>query len=344
MDGEPRPDVGAAMNSEARIAYIVLAYKLPEQVARMIGRLSHPRARFYVHVDRKVDIRPFRSALRNLSPKPELYWLRREACWWGYFGIVQAAVNGLKAIAKSSDFDFAILLSNQCYPIKPAAYIHRFLGAHIGESCIEQFPFPVYMWPPDGGFRKIQNYHFRFLGGNWRHPPGYSPLRLRRRVLGWLFALRFPLPRRFPYGLKPHGGSTWGWCLSREAVVYTVDFLRRRPDVLRFFRYAHFPDELFLNTIIASAPLSRKAHHTRLTYIDWRDPGSNHPAILTSKDIETFWRTDFLFARKFDSQQDAAVLDLIDERMLATAKAVEQNQEWAEQKPYMNARELDIAS
>jgi hypothetical protein len=98
--------------------------------------------------------------------------------------------------------------------------------------------------------------------------------------------------------------------------MHTIGFLRRRPDVFRFFRYTAHPDETLFNSIIASSPLSRRVHDTSLTYTDWSQDDA-HPAILTSTDFDTVSRSDFLFARKFDMQKDAAILDLIDERILA---------------------------
>ena len=42
-----------------KIAYLISAYKDPQQLSRMVLALHTEDARFFVHVDANVDIKPF---------------------------------------------------------------------------------------------------------------------------------------------------------------------------------------------------------------------------------------------------------------------------------------------
>ena len=42
-----------------RIAHIIMAYKDPEQIERLVKNMAHPDFDFYVHIDTKFDIAPF---------------------------------------------------------------------------------------------------------------------------------------------------------------------------------------------------------------------------------------------------------------------------------------------
>ena len=44
--------------SLVRIAYIISAYKLPQQVSRLVHRLQTETSSFFVHVDKKADAGP----------------------------------------------------------------------------------------------------------------------------------------------------------------------------------------------------------------------------------------------------------------------------------------------
>ena len=50
-----------------KIAYLISAYKDPQQLARMVLALHTEDARFFVHVDANVDIKPF---INTITPPP----------------------------------------------------------------------------------------------------------------------------------------------------------------------------------------------------------------------------------------------------------------------------------
>ena len=278
--------------SRVRLAYIVSAYHRLGQVARLVRRLNADGATFFVHVDKKTDDGAYASLESSLDDLPEVTFLERHTCHWGGFGHVRATLKGIdELLRRGEDFDYAILLTGQDYPIKSNEFIERFFEAQQPRSFMGFSPLPSESWSPRGGLGRIEHRHLRLYG---RH-------------------LRSPLKRRFPPGLRPYGGGAY-WCLSRDCIEYVARFVERRPDVVAFFRHVDIPDELFFHTILLSSELRDTIVNDNLRYIDWSR--GKRPAILGVRDLDALRASPKLFARKFDMDQDETVLDLIDRHLL----------------------------
>jgi hypothetical protein len=116
-------------------------------------------------------------------------------------------------------------------------------------------------------------------------------------------------------GIPIYVGSSW-MSLSRLAVL-TV--LSAPQDVLTFFRHVPCPDEACFQTILLNAEgLTFAPDHGR--FIRWDN--KENPEILTTRDLEAMVDSGAHFARKFDDQVDAAVLDLLDSRTATGASPV----------------------
>ncbi len=162
---------------------------------------------------------------------------------------------------------------------------------------------------------RIQRYHF-FVNG--RHVP--VPFRrgknnLLFRILNGGLSLIYPMPRIFPAGLAPFGGSSW-WCLHRTVIDYFLEYVRNHPDVLRYFKTVLCPDEILWHTILMNSTLAETVINDDLRYVEWQRPQPPYPAILTGEDYDSIKGSNCLFARKFDPNVDESILDLIDQKMI----------------------------
>lgn len=276
-----------------RIAYLILAHQLPEQLVRLVRRLNTPSSLFLIHINRRSDDAVYRTARAGLAELNNVVFLRRHKLYWGGFGHVRATIEGLDELYRRSvRFDYVALLTGQDYPIKPVSQIEWTLDESGGRS------FMVHDRLPGGladGMERITRWHSRRIGV----PRGWH--------------LSVPIRRRFPRELVPYGGSSYWW-LSREAVDYIRRFIAERPDFYRFFKHVDIPDESFFHTILINSPLRESVVNDELRYVDWtRDP---MPAVLGVGDLETLRRSAKLLARKFDSTIDAEILDRIDRELL----------------------------
>ncbi len=288
------------------IAYIILAHRLPLQLARLVDRLDDGEATFFIHLDRAARDEAGHALgqqfLQQLAARRNVQLLPRRRCYWGSFEIVQATIAGIEAVlAAATPRDRVILLSGQHYPIKPLTYIRRFLEQHPEAEFMDSFPLRLpNRWTQQGGaFRdlaRILHWHLR-IRSRWLHVP------VRRRFLDTV-------------NLQPYGGSQW-WCLSMPCVAEIGEFIRAHPRYLAYFRRCFIPDELFFQTIVSNSSFRNRVVGTDLTYAKWNNPLPPYPAILDSRCLEELLASTALFARKFDATRDPHILDLIDQRALA---------------------------
>jgi hypothetical protein len=335
-----------------KLAYLVLAHHQPEHVARLVNRLLHRDAHVFLHVDAKVDIRPFQAAIGSLGnawTSTHLHFSSsRISVGYMAFSTVEATLSLMRQASQAGPFDYYSLLSGADYPIKSSSAIAETLGSGNREYIVYWKLADRPSWQHKieyyyvGDLIPIRSTHRpkRLAPHTWARSFPYLYWKAFRRV-------RDQLPkRRYPFrDLEPYGGSQW-WSLSGAAVRYILDFVSERPEVCRFYRYTHCPDELFFQTVLLNSHLADRAVNyadylawsettppedktdsSRLPegsfnfrYIDWSGPVSGsrrgYPAVLDESDFEALRASPCLFARKFDAVRSHGLLGMIDSVLL----------------------------
>lgn len=276
-----------------RIAYILPVHREPAQVTRLIRRLATPTACFVLHVDRRADP-SLRAGIAAAARDLPVAFVDSHRCYWGGFGMVRAALKGIRhLVSEDVDFDYAVLLSGQDYPLRTPEAIERFFRDAGGRSYMDAFALPrPDGWGSRGGMDRIEDWHL-----------------IRRKALH----LRLPRARALPAGLRPFGGGAW-WSFARPVAQYIDQFVRDNPRVTGFFEHVLHPSEVFFQSVVMSSPLADAIVPESLRYILW-ESGAANPATLHAGDLDAALGSGMLFARKFDAATDAAVLDLLDERL-----------------------------
>ena len=282
-----------------RIANIIIFHQNPAYVDRLLKAMTHPDVDFYLHLDKKVDMKPF----LHLGKLSNTYFIRnrKNATWAGY-SQVEAIVNSLEEIIESKiPYDFVNLLSGQDYPIKPITYILKVLSENIGKS------FMISETPPSDWWNvaetRFTKYHFSDYGFRGKY-------RLADLVSQILPDRKFPLPYQLFGG--PYAAY---WILSMDAAVYIHSILNKKDKIYWFFKHTWAPDEFIINTILMNSPFRETIVNENYHYFSW-EPGEVRPSILTLKDFRKLQQSDKFFARKFDPAIDEKILDLIDEQLL----------------------------
>ena len=159
---------------------------------------------------------------------------------------------------------------------------------------------------------RFERYHFWAGDKCYTYPP-YHKRSFRSKVFNSLLSLFLEEKRKLPDGIIPYGGSTW-WVISRACAEYLNDFINspagRR--LINYFRYTRHSDEIFFQTVILNSPLRDTVINDNLRFIDFSRKDL-HPEILTKDDVSRLADSRKLFGRKFDSEIDADILDMIDE-------------------------------
>ena len=283
-----------------KIAHLVVAFKYPEQLHRLAKNLSYPGSTVFIHIDKKIDIRPF-EFIAELS---HVRFIRnRQYIVWGGYSITECYIEGMREILEEGSFDYVVLMSGQDYPLRPLEELHKFLRDHRGFSVMsveEKVPKSVWWSIAVDRYKYYHLNDYRFQGKKFLH-------KVSKRVL----------PKRdfiFP-DYKLYGGPGATFCaLTRQAADYLINFMASNPKAYRFAKFTHASDEFWFQTLLMNSPLKDRIINQAMWYIDWGGT-SKHPRIFTVLDYPTLINSGMYFARKFDMYEDVVILDMLDRHL-----------------------------
>lgn len=273
------------------VAHLILVHSKPGQLMRLVKKLVHNKAVFFIHVDAKIDIQPFRDALAGVQ---DVYFIdKRVDVQWATYSMVEATVNGFQAIVDTGlAIDYVNLMSGQDYPIQSVTAFHDFLKLNPGKAFMQCLDIET-EWTE--AISRVRTYHFT----HWKIPGKYKIQKI----------LNFILPRReLPENLIPVGRSQW-FTISLKHVVFIIKRLEANPAFSKFFSYAWAPDEIIFQTLLYNSTFKSDIVNNNLRYIDWSE-GLKNPKMLTKEDFLSMMQSGCFFARKFAENDD--VLNLID--------------------------------
>lgn len=283
-----------------KMAHLIMVHKNPSQVKRLIDTLAHEDFDFYIHLDKKADMDEYAhlAAIPRVKFIEKRHWVR-----WASYRFTEAILQGVREIlATDEQYDFINLLSGQDYPIKPVESIYNFFARHIGCSFLSFEREGSSWW--SHAITRVEQYHttyFNFKGQ-------YKLQAIANNVLP---KRKFPLPYTL-YG-GPYG--SW-WTMSNDCANYLIEFIDKNSKLRRFTQFTWGSDEFLISTILMNSPYKDRIVNDNYRYIDWSQGGAN-PKSLTVADANKLAHSHKLFARKFDINQDAEILDLIDQSLLS---------------------------
>lgn len=293
-----------------RIAYMISAYKDAPHLARLVTALAG-KADFYVHVDRKADIRPFEEALGA-----DVTFVRRHWTSWGGWSQVEYQKELLAAVCASGvEYDRVVCLSGQDYPLWSNERIHAYFAAHpdtefiMGEDLTHS--------PNRGLQTRIRNYHF------FRDLPWGNLWWKNKFIVAARYLMKW-LPIRKPLTVNIDGreadvfcGSDY-WALTMPCARYVYRMLSTQPALTRYFRHSFVPSEMCVQTIVFSSPFApnvvpydgRKGlfYLTPLHYLVY----GKSIKVMTLADLAALKRFDRMFCRKVVSGVSDALVKVID--------------------------------
>lgn len=307
--------------------YIILAHKNPNQLKRLIKKLSGPDIYFYIHIDKNVDVKPFLEETKFLSNITFLSDEKREIGTWGDIGIVKATINAMIEIVDSQKKGYTILLSGQDYPIKDNDYIYAYLKNNYGTNFIDTFGLPSeslkFM-----GLDRINRFKVNLSNKRGHYVQLYSVLESKfykksslKNIIElfkhnkYHFLLSIFVKRKFPKYTKPYVGSQW-WAITTEMLKEIIQFLEKNPGYIKYHKYSLLPDEMFFQSIIMSLVEKNPVLSIKnsLTYVNWSRKNCELPVTFDISDFDelTEQEDNKLYARKFDIEIDENILNKID--------------------------------
>ena len=273
----------------AKIAFILLCHKNPDAIIRQAEQLTAAGDCIAVHFDASADPADYATIVRALEGNPNVAFAKKRVkCGWGEWSLVQATLNAVAvavdAFPQASHF---YMVSGDCMPIKSAGFAHRFLDDHDSDF-IESYDFFDSNWIKTG-FREERLIYRHFFNERTQKRRFYGALSVQQRL---------GLTRKIPDDLQIMIGSQW-WCLRRRTIEALLDFIRDRPDVMRFFRRTWIPDETFFQTLVRHLVPGPQIECRTLTFLMFTDYGM--PVTFYNDHYDLLLGQDALFARKISA-------------------------------------------
>lgn len=303
------------------LAYLILSHQQPKHLGRMIRALDAGGVHFFIHVDRKTDILPFRQAA---GPGPNVHFLegrRRTEVFWCGFSTITAILNLLEAAStRGTRISRYCLLSGADFPIKGPAAIRAALRSEAEFMRVDRRLDPQ---GHDLHSTRIRGWHF------YDHPlmnPRTTPV---PRWLERADSLIRRVPRRPYRGIPLYQGSAW-WALTHNSVAHILKFVRGNPDYTSFHRHVAVPDECFFQSILKASPfrdnivqdfernpdeIVERPYDHGSHFIDWITPWIELPKVLDLSDQGRIAASKALFARKFQETVSDTLLHWLEARI-----------------------------
>lgn len=300
-----------------KIAFLISAYTDPHQLGNMIKALESQNHWFFIHVDKKVEITPFRESVKDY--KQVAFVTNRFRSNWGGYGQVRYQNELLRcAIESNITFDRIFLLTAQDYPLISNEQISTILRENPQKEYING-----YCITNDASQKEnVTVYHFFRDAPEWLH--------LRKIAYDIMHVL--PI-RKKPYLVIEskkwliYKSSSY-MCITWDLAKYIYEQINKNKQIERYFKHSYVPEELVIATIVFNSPY--RNYTTNLSTGGY--PGLNVLSPITffhyDSKIQVFEEKDYdellsskrMFARKFSSTQSKKLMDLLAQRSNCEAK------------------------
>lgn len=306
------------------IAYLISAHTDAPQLARLI-RALHSDAEFFVHIDKKSDIRPFKEAIRAknvhfIEEKDENsgYTGQRIDVRWGTLIEVEYQMELIKAaVLHPRHFDRIFFLSGMDYPLWSNERISQWLEEQGDREILQGICMDTsYIQGQQRELYTRSRPLFRLFNNKWNQRLSILCRKLLTTV-GYRKRLSFKVQGDTWQFYK---GSAW-WCISEELAKFILHNYSVHPEIERYFRDSFGQAETLIQTIAFNSPewapkcmLSEGSYPgldalTPLHYIVYE------PVIkvMDATDFPALMQSGKMFARKFRSGESEKVIGMIDE-------------------------------
>ena len=299
-------------------AYLIIAHARFGQLKKLLLMLDDERNDIYLHIDSKA--KDFcQEEFEHLLKKSRIYFTERTSVIWGAYSQIHSELVLLRA-SVPGHYAYYHLLSGADLPIKSQDDIHAFFDAHDGKEFID-FEGPVFREEK----KVLLQYYYRFQekhSGRSRALDFLDQVSIRlQKLLG--------VDRLKGCELTLQKGANW-FSITDSLASYVVEQESRIREM-----YAHTKccDEVFLQTLVVNSPYRERLYDPSMQggregfmrHIDWN---RGTPYTFRKEDFDELMASPCMFARKFDQQVDAEIID----RISAAVSGINKNDKEREEK------------
>lgn len=291
-----QPGIDEAVGVCQMIAYFLLVHRYPAQFKRLFRAIYLSGNQYVVHVDKSSGAELEKEISTFLKPFDGVELISSEDAVWGGYSLVNAELRGMaRLLEMGSHWTHYINLSGQDFPLKSQNYIRQFFAANPGRQFI------------------------RALDQRRDRPDTMN--RISHMFTEEHGAIKATgVARPYLVGDTPFIGTQWK-AVTRSFCEY-VCHDPRTDRFKTFYRNSFIADEAFFQTVMMNSGEQGIVMNDDLRMIDWVPDGDVklRPRNYDEADLNKLKRSNDLFARKFDAEDESPILSLL-ERHLRTPEA-----------------------
>lgn len=211
----------------------------------------------------------------------------------------------LKAAMDQGEYSYFHLISGVDLPLKNVDTIYNFFQTHSGTEfihfCTDEFS------ESEAVADRARLYYFL---QEWA---GRGPNFLAYvQKVGLIIQKILGVDRRKKLRKPVACGSQW-FSITKALAKYVLE---HEPWIIEHFSNTLIPDEMFLQTLVAETPFADKLYmpdargdyRSCLRYVDWN---RGNPYVFRREDFDDLINSPYLFARKFDLNEDVQIVEKI---------------------------------
>lgn len=300
-----------------KVVYFIQSHKNPEQICRLVKVIKKSSANSLVLLSH--DFSCCELDLTNLQQFSGIELItRKKSARRGDNSVLEIYLDAINWLHEHNyDFDWLICLSGQDYPIQPIPQIEAFLAQTEYDGFINYWDIlgEESPWGKEAGRKRFFAQYISLpLWSKWwlRKISRIEPLIPWLKVQ-WRFALIGLGAKSVPFNdnFKCYGGWYWN-TLSRKCIDFLRNYLEEHPELLKFYQRTLAPEESLIATVLVNSNRFNLKNDC-LRYLDFPSQLFGYAQSLTIDDYPEIVNSNSHFARKFESESDNKILDLLDE-------------------------------
>lgn len=274
-------------------AFIISVHKNFEQIKLLIGSLSFGDV--FLHVDLKSDELYRKLCMEYKDPSNVKIIENRVSVNWSGFSQVEATLNLMKAVKNNhKEYDYIHFISGQDLLLLSPERLDNFIENHgKGKEFIDIEDIGNYKW-------RVRCFNF------FRENPKNRTIILRGiDILLRLMQVPF-IHRHNLQNYNLYKGSSW-FSITSDFLTYVIKVVEET-DYVQQFRYTACPDEHFFQILAMNSEFKHYIVSNNFRYVVFEKLNPS-PKTLTMEDYSKFMNGNYMFARKFDLNENAQVVD-----------------------------------
>ena len=290
-------------NNSNKIAFLISAYTEPSSLRALVKKLDKMLfADFYIHIDKKVQIKPFQDGLMNM---PNVFFLenRIRVFWGGYTQVEMQMAMIKEMLRKNIKYKRIVNLTGTDYPVvKKEIMLDVLNNSEIEYIC----GFEVSSELRSGNRKMIYKYSRFYLMDTFR------------AIRALVIRMRLPRLSFWRNRFSIYYGSEY-WGLTYDCLLELFnDYLSNEP-LQKLLRFSFVPSEAWIHTLFFNSRWSNRAvkspeecdynliNLSPITYFKY----GNAIKVLDDGDYEDVISSGRLFARKIVTGKSDQLISLL---------------------------------